>query len=157
MPIFFIRMKSRRPHLAHLLLPGSWGSDSCARLSPLRIPFILFASSCFLLLRPAQWSCCCGWCAVTARSEWCFWDTTATLTRTQPSLRRGHKVSVLWILSFLVRFSPSTETCLNSSSLQEPPDTTSEPLKAQLRSLTNSPQYLKFRGLCCVFFFPSPE
>lgn len=44
-PIFFIRMKSRRPHLAHLLVPGSPGLDSFARLSPLRIPFILFASS----------------------------------------------------------------------------------------------------------------
>lgn len=104
-PIFFIRMKSRRPHLAHFLVPGSRGLDSFARLSPLRIPFILFASSQFLLLSPAQWSSCCCWCAVTARSEWCFWDTTATLKRTQPSLSNGGTKSLLlWILPVLVRF-----------------------------------------------------
>lgn len=113
-PIFFLRMKSRRPHLAHLRVPGSRGLDSFALLSPLRLPFILFASSGFWLLSPAQWSCCCCWCAVTARSEWCFWDTTATLTRTQPSLQRGHRVSATLDSVFsLAFFSPPPKLTLN--------------------------------------------
>lgn len=52
-PIFFFRMKSRRPHLAHLLVPGSRGLDSFALFSPLRLPFILSASSGFWLPQPS--------------------------------------------------------------------------------------------------------
>lgn len=63
-PIFFIRMKSRRPHLAHLLLPGSRGLDSFAGLSPLRVPFILSATSRSLLLSRRS-----GVVAVGARSQ----------------------------------------------------------------------------------------
>lgn len=105
MPIFLSRTESRRPHLAHLGVPGSRGLGSFAPLSALRIPFMIVASSQCLLLSPAQRSCCC-WCAVTARSEWCFWDTTATLTRTQPSLRRGHKVSATLDSVFSRAFPP---------------------------------------------------